>query len=310
MTTSNPTATLITADDLLICTACGAQYEVDASSNKTSCRICDDPRQFVPPSGQSFTTAKALREKHENRIEPCKFDSNVYEIWTEPKFGIGQRACLIRTPKGNVLWDLVALLDQNTLDRIMELGGIQCIVISHPHFYTTWHDWSSSLKCPVYMSKFDSVWANRTRSRNATLKLLEEQYTEILPGVTAAICGGHFDGSLVLHSSHHKALFVADTILAVPSAFNPDPAKPGVSSYSFLWSIPNAIPLNPDQILHIWRTLKRFQFEATYGVFAGGSNLKQSPDHRMTLKQRVLESAKIAVQKMGHQHHAMLNESL
>lgn len=310
MATTTPNLTLAISDSLLICCACGAQYEVDASANKVSCKICDDPRQYVPPSGQVFTNAKDLRCKHENKIEPCRFDSNVFEIWTEPKFGIGQRACLIRTPNGNVLWDLVALLDQSTVERIAELGGVQCIVISHPHFYTTWADWGATFKCPVYMSKIDSVWANRTRTRQANLKLLEQQYTEVLPGITAAICGGHFDGSLVLHSSHHKSLFVADAILAVPSAFNPDPAKPGVSSYAFLWSIPNAIPLSPDQILQIWTTLSIFDFESTYGVFAKSSNIKQSPNHRMTLKQRVLESAKITVTKMGYQQHALLNESL
>lgn len=244
MATTSPT--LVTSDALLICCACGAQYEVDGSSNKTSYKICDDPRQYVPPSGQRLTTAQVLRENHSNKIEACPLNSNVYEEWTEPRFGIGQRACLIRTPAGNVLWDLVALLDQDTVDRIRELGGVQCIFISHPHFYTTWHDWSTTFRFPVYMSKADSVWANRTRSKAATLKLLEEQYTEILPGVTAAICSGHFDGSLILHSEHQRALFVADAILAVPSAFNPDPGKPGVSSFAFLWSNPNAIPLSPD----------------------------------------------------------------
>ena len=160
------------------------------------------------------------------------------------------------------------------------------------------------------MSKTDSAWANRTTSRSATLELLEAQYTEILPGITAAICGGHFDGSMVLHSSHHNSLFVADAIVAVPSAFNPDPAKPGVVSYSFLWSIPNAIPLSPDQILGIWRTLKCFEFESTYGVFAEISNVKQTLNHRMMLKQRILESAKIAVKRMGYQHHAIFQESM
>jgi hypothetical protein len=79
------------------------------------------------------------------------------------------------------------------------------------------------------------------------LELLEDQYTEVLPSITAAICGGHFNGSMVLHPSHYNSLFVADALLAVPSAFNPDPAKPGVVSHSFLWSIPNAILLSPDR---------------------------------------------------------------
>jgi len=183
-------------------------------------------------------------------------------------------------------------------------------VISHPHFYTTWADWSATFKCPVYLSKADSVWANRTNSPSASLKLLTEPYTEVLPGVTAAICGGHFDGSMVLYSSYHKSLFVADTILTVPSASNPDPAKPGVASYSFMWSIPNWIPLPPDKILKIWKALKPFDFEATYGVFAVISNLKQKPEHRMTLKARVLESAKIAVRSMGYTQHEIFDENL
>jgi hypothetical protein len=81
-------------------------------------------------------------------------------------------------------------------------------------------------------------------------------------------------------------------------------------SYSFLWSIPNAIPLSPDQILGIWRTLKRFDFQATYGVFAGVSNVKELDGQRMSLRQRVLESAKIAVRRMGYQQHEILQESL
>jgi len=160
------------------------------------------------------------------------------------------------------------------------------------------------------MSKVDSIWANRTSSPTANLKLLTNQYTEILQGTTAIICGGHFDGSMVLHSSHHKSLFVADTILAVPSAHNPDPAKPGVVSYSFMWSIPNWIPLAPDKILAIWKALKPFDFAATYGVFDGASNVQEQPGQRMSLKERVLESAKIAVRSMGYDRHEVLAESL
>ena len=52
------------------------------------------------------------------------------------QFGIGQSARLIQTPHGNILWDLVAYLDEETIERIQELGGIKMIVISHPHFYT------------------------------------------------------------------------------------------------------------------------------------------------------------------------------
>lgn len=181
------------------------------------------------------------------------------------------------------------------------------IVISHPHFYTTWADWSHTFQCPVYLSEVDSVWANRKTCREACLNLLTDQTTEILPGVTAIMCGGHFDGSLVLH--WENLLFVADTLLMVRSALNPDPAKPGVASYSFMWSIPNWIPLDPNKIMQIWRAIQPYDFRATFGVFKG-ANVVEKPGQRMSLKGRVLESAKIQVKAMGWTDHTMLTETL
>jgi hypothetical protein len=48
--------------------------------------LTQDPRQFVPPSGQSFTTLAKLRaDGYKNVIEKSNVDEGVYEIWTEPK---------------------------------------------------------------------------------------------------------------------------------------------------------------------------------------------------------------------------------
>lgn len=146
------------------------------------------------------------------------------------------------------------------------------------HSFRTWADWSATFQCPVYMTEVDSVWANRKDVSSATLKLLKDPYTEVLPGLTAAICGGHFDGSMVLHSALPNTkiptLFVADTIFAVASGQNPDPGKrKDTISYQFLWSIPNFIPLPPDKVLQIWRALKPFEFKATYGVMAKFTNV-------------------------------------
>lgn len=56
-------------------------------------------------------------------------------IGVEPAFAIGQRALLIRTPHGNVLWDSIPLLDDDARTQITALGGIDAICMSHPHFY-------------------------------------------------------------------------------------------------------------------------------------------------------------------------------
>lgn len=181
-------------------------------------------------------------------------------------------------------------------------------------FCRTWADWSATFNCPVYMTEIDSVWANRKDSSSANLKLLKEPTTELLPGLTAVICGGHFPGSMVLHSATPntdiETLFVADTIFVVASGHNPDPGKPGVISYQFLWSIPNFIPLPPDDVLKIWNALKPYNFKATYGVMAKITDVYERPDHKISLKARVLQSAKIAVKAMGYQDHAIFAQEI
>ncbi|KAJ4525233.1 hypothetical protein HRR78_003379 [Exophiala dermatitidis] len=89
---TSPKPALSTSNNLLICTACGAQYDVEEKNAATlsECRICEDPRQFIPETGQSFTTLANLRasdNKYRNVFEPCASgqNENVLEVWTEPK---------------------------------------------------------------------------------------------------------------------------------------------------------------------------------------------------------------------------------
>lgn len=103
-------STLYATDDLLICKACGTQYDVTVTDVKSHCEICDvslptlplfqyfselkrvaelcgqDPRQFVPPSGQAWTTLAELRkEGHRNLWKEDEVDARVLSIWTEKK---------------------------------------------------------------------------------------------------------------------------------------------------------------------------------------------------------------------------------
>ena len=66
-----------------------------------------------------------------------ELEPNLYSITTAPAFGIGQRAQLLRTPDGNILWDCIALIDRATVELIRAMGGVKGIAISHPHYYTT-----------------------------------------------------------------------------------------------------------------------------------------------------------------------------
>lgn len=105
-------------------------------------------------------------------------------IHTEPKFGIGQRCIFLETPKGNVLWDCIAYLDDETVNFIKGKGGLKAIVISHPHYYTTHLDWAKTFGCPVYVAREDEEWFNR-EDREGRRKFIEGGTEEVLEGVVA-----------------------------------------------------------------------------------------------------------------------------
>src|SRR4051795_7651786 len=120
-----------------ICSTCGTSYP-DTPAPPSHCQICTDERQFVPPGGQVWTTREKLARGHVNAWR--LLETGLFEIHSHPQFAIGQRALLLRTAQGNVLWDCIALLDDATEQLIRGLGGLRAIAISHPHYYTCMQD--------------------------------------------------------------------------------------------------------------------------------------------------------------------------
>ncbi|KAI8719816.1 Lactamase-B domain-containing protein [Fusarium sp. LHS14.1] len=288
----------VTAATWLVCVTCGTQFPTDDRSKVKTCHICDDPRQFVPASGQSFSTLEELGKTHRNEFTPCPADSRLTFISSTPKLAIGQRAILIQTPEGNILWDCISLLDEETISRIQALGGLRAIVISHPHFYSTHVQWARAFGCPVYLSAEDARWATMASAHQIPLASTE---TELVSGVKAIKLGGHFPGSMVL--LFDGRLLIADTLMTTASgvggwevdATGTSRSKPpGLNSFSFLYSIPNFIPLNLDEMSRMWGILKKYEFRATYGGFTGMDIEDEG------VKGRVLESMKIQAKHMGY----------
>ncbi|ANH79856.1 MBL fold metallo-hydrolase [Niabella ginsenosidivorans] len=232
-----------------ICSTCGMEYAPSAEPPR-SCPVCEDERQYVNPGGQSWTTPERLSKTHKNIFD--KIAKNIYAVYTSPGFAIGQRAHLLITPNGNILWDCIVLLDATTIDIINRLGGIQKIAISHPHYYTTMATWSNTFKAPVYLHKRDAQWIAR---KDFDLRLWEGATTELLPGVTLINCAGHFEGGAVLH--YGQLLLTGDIIQVAPDR----------KTVGFMYSYPNYIPLNKKSILHIKDSLNGFRFDAMYGAF-------------------------------------------
>ncbi|CAH0015179.1 unnamed protein product [Clonostachys rhizophaga] len=299
-----------TSETWIVCRTCGTQFPTSDRQVVTTCHICDDPRQYVPPSGQSFTTHKEVAATHRNEFIPYEADPRLTSIVTTPKFGIGQRAILVRTPGGNILWDCITLLDEETVARIASLGGLAAIVISHPHYYSTHVQWARAFACPVYVSSEDASWVTMP---SAHRQLLTGTETEIVPGsgVKAVKLGGHFPGSLV--ALFEGRLLIADTIVTTPAGLGRwevdgngvARARPGgLNSFTFQWSIPNMIPLGPDELARMWGVLGGYEFRSTHGAFLGFDVEDEG------VKGRVLESMQIQTRFMGWPDHPLMGMKL
>ena len=244
-----------------ICAACGTQYASSEAPPET-CLACTDERQFVPVSGQSWTTLERLRAAYTNKFR--RLASGLTSIETTPMFGIGQRAILACTPSGNVLWDCIALIDDATIDLIKGMGGVQAIAISHPHYYTTMLEWSRALgDVPIHLHAADREWVMRP---DRSVQFWDGDTHPIAPGLTLIRLGGHFAGGTILHWAGWKqgrgVLLSGDILQVVPSGH-----------VSFMWSYPNLIPLSAATVQRMAATLEPFVFDAVYGSFSGRNQI-------------------------------------
>src|SRR5438270_13462358 len=97
-----------------ICTNCGTQF-AESIEPPPRCDICEDERQYVGWSGQEWTTLDDLQRDHHNEIRD---DLGLTGIGTKPAFAIGQRALLVLSSQGNVLWDCITLIDESTVEAV------------------------------------------------------------------------------------------------------------------------------------------------------------------------------------------------
>lgn len=239
---------------LWLCTACAVEYP-ESAEPPAECPICVDERQFVPPSGQAWTSLEELAATG-HRIELDELEPDLFAVSATPKVGIGQHGHVVRTDAGNLLWDPPGFVDQTIADRLRNLGGIAAIVASHPHMYGAQVSWSRALgDAPVYVAEADRGWVQREdgciRSWSGGL--------EVLPGVTLRIVGGHFPGSAVAHwaagADGRGVLLGGDTVF-------PGPSEKWVT---FLRSYPNDIPMSAAVVERVVSATNQFEYDRVYG---------------------------------------------
>jgi glyoxylase-like metal-dependent hydrolase (beta-lactamase superfamily II) len=236
-----------------ICIQCGTQFD-ETAEPPAHCPICDDERQFVHYGGQAWTTLKQLAADHRNRLEDEA--PGLLGIGTEPEFAIGQRALLLQSTSGNLLWDCITLLDDKTIAEVNARGGIRAIAISHPHFYSSMVKWADRFDAKIFLQVQDRQWVMRKSPR---IHFWEGTTISLWDGLTLINCGGHFEGGTVLHwptgANGKGALLTGDIITVVQDR----------RYVSFMRSYPNLIPLRAAAINRILESIKPFSFDRIYG---------------------------------------------
>jgi hypothetical protein len=231
-----------------ICVTCGVQF---AERSPSRCPICEDPRQYVPESGQAWTTLEALREAHSNAIGA---EGSLVGIGTEPRFAIGQRALLVPHGERNVLWDCITLLDDATAEDVDRRGGLAAIAISHPHYYSAMVEWARRFGCPVLLHEDDREGVMRP---DDAIEYWAGETHDLGEGLTLLRLGGHFAGGTVLH--REGMLLSGDIVQVIPDR----------THVGFMYSYPNLIPLPAETVRDIAAKLEPYAFSTLCGAWWG-----------------------------------------
>jgi len=238
-----------------ICQTCGTQYPPSAQP-PAHCPICEDDRQYIGFKGQQWTTLQALQAEYHNLIRTV--EPGLTGIGSVPRFSIGQRALLVHTPEGNVLWDCISLLDEATVTHVKALGGISAIAISHPHYYSSMIEWSRASNAPIYLHAADREFVMHP---DPAVAFWDGETHELTGGLTLVRCGGHFPGGTVLHwpagAGGKGVLLTGDIINVVQDR----------RYVSFMYSFPNLIPLPASAVRRVVAAVEPFTYDRIYSAW-------------------------------------------
>ncbi|WP_242112827.1 MBL fold metallo-hydrolase [Luteimonas aquatica] len=243
-----------------ICETCGTQFAETAAA-PARCPICEDERQYVGWRGQAWTTHEALAAGHALRLED---DAGLLGIGLAPDYAINQRALYLPTDAGNLLWESLSLVTDAAVAALRARGGVDRIVISHPHFYASMVQWSQALGgVPILLHAADRAWVQRP-SRH--IEFWEGDTLALSDDVTLIRCGGHFPGSTALHWARGPrpggALFPGDALQVALDRRH----------VSFMYSYPNYIPMRVGDVHAMRERLVPYAFEDVFG-YTWGRNI-------------------------------------
>ena len=182
-------------------------------------------------------------------------DAGYLGVGVEPAVAIGQRLLLVETDEGNVLWDMIPLVDDAAAEAVRARGDVRAIAISHPHYYSGMVEWSRALGgMPILLHEADREWILRP---DPAIELWSGDVRELWGGLTLLRLGGHFAGGTVLHDELRSTLLSGDIVQVIPDR----------RFVSFMWSYPNLIPLPAGEVERIAAALEPWRFERIVGAW-------------------------------------------
>ena len=243
-----------------ICTTCATQY-APAVAPPAHCPVCEDDRQYVAWEGQRWTTLGALQERYKLRIGE---DAGLLAIAVDGTFAIPQRVLHLRTDAGNILWESLGVVDDDAVRALSDAGGVDRIIVSHPHFYSSMVEWSEALGgVEILLHDADRSWVRRGSDR---IRFWRGDTLALSGDITLVNVAGHFPGSTALHwktgPRGNGALFPGDA---------PHVAQDR-RQVCFMHSVPNFTPMKPSAVRRMRALLAPYAYDDVYG-FSWGRNI-------------------------------------
>lgn len=193
----------------------------------------------------------------DHTVSMTEVSAGLYALRVMPAFAIDQRALLLCSPGGNILWDCIPSIDSRTIELIGALGGLTAIAISHPHYYSVMRRWAEAFDCPIYIHELERPWVFNGGGR---VEYWAGEERVLWDGIRIVRTGGHFPGSSVLHVpglSPRGALLTGDSLYLSRS----------MRHISMMYSYPNHIPLATRELQAVVRRVLALGFDTLYGAF-------------------------------------------
>jgi hypothetical protein len=238
------------------CTRCGIQFAASPGPPER-CPICDEARTAAFGGARTWTTMDDLKLRYENIVQ--RLEENLFGIRTIPTFANGQRAMLVRSPGGSLLWDCTTLVDDPTIALVRALGAPSAIAVSHPRHAGSVVEWSHAFGgVPVYVHATGEPWMMRP---DPVVRFWTGTRLQLQDGLSLAYCGGQ-DGGTVLHwpaGSKGTGALLTGGVLRIADE---------TERVSLLLDASSALrPRSPAAVQALARALDPFAYERLYDAF-------------------------------------------